>query len=212
MTDTSSPTVLYADANLLIIEKPAGLLSVPGKNPLVSNLIDEIKRDYPTARIVHRLDMATSGLMVIALDAESHKLLGKQFEKRAVKKTYEAVTTGLIRDDEGLIDLPLICDWPNRPRQMVDHSHGKSAQTNFHVLERYQAAEQTRVALFPITGRSHQLRVHLSAIGHAILGCEFYANESAKNAAPRLLLHATHLSFYHPVSNDFISFNSPAPF
>ena len=205
-------SIIYRDDYLLVVEKPAGLLSVPGKNPQLDNLIDLLKRDFPTARIVHRLDMATSGLMVIALSADSHKKLSRQFETRHVEKKYIAITSGIINDDENLIDLPLICDWPNRPLQKVDYETGKPAQTNYKVLARDTEKNQTRVALFPITGRSHQLRVHLAEIGHAILGCEFYADEQSKHAAPRLLLHACELTFSHPDTNTSMTFQSEAPF
>jgi tRNA pseudouridine32 synthase/23S rRNA pseudouridine746 synthase len=206
------PEIIFQDPFLLVVNKPAGLLSVPGKNPDLDNLIDLLKHDFSTARIVHRLDMATSGLMVIGLDAESHRKLGRQFETRHVSKTYQAIVHGLIESDEGIIDLPLICDWPNRPRQKVDYEVGKSAQTRYQVLHRDHEKNHTKVALFPITGRSHQLRVHLAEIGHSILGCEFYAEESIRVAAPRLLLHACELSFSHPETNERMTYYSAAPF
>jgi tRNA pseudouridine32 synthase/23S rRNA pseudouridine746 synthase len=204
--------IIYRDESLLVVEKPAGLLSVPGKNPALDNLIDLLKIEFPEARIVHRLDMATSGLMIIALDADTHRQLGKQFEQRRVNKTYIAIVNGIMNCDENLIDLPLICDWPNRPRQKVDYDTGKPAQTRYKVLSRDSEHNQTRVALFPITGRSHQLRIHLAEIGHAILGCDFYADAATKNAAPRLLLHACELTFSHPDTNELMIFQSQEPF
>ena len=204
--------IIYRDESLLVVEKPVGLLSVPGKNPALNNLIDLLKRDFPDARIVHRLDMATSGLMIIALNTEAQKKLGRQFETRHIDKQYIAITHGIISADENLIDLPLICDWPNRPKQKVDYATGKPSQTHYKVLSRDRENNHTRVALFPITGRSHQLRVHLAEIGHAILGCEFYADETVKHAAPRLLLHACELTFSHPETNISVTMKSPAPF
>lgn len=206
------PSVIYRDNYLLVVEKPAGLLSVPGKNPQLDNLIDLLKVDFPNAKIVHRLDMATSGLMVLALDADTHRQLSKQFEQRKVSKTYIAIVDGILTDDENLIDLPLICDWPNRPRQKIDYETGKPAQTRYKVLSRDTEKNQTRVALHPITGRSHQLRVHLAAIGHAILGCEFYADEKTRLISPRLLLHASELTFSHPDTHLPMTFLSEAPF
>lgn len=206
-----SVDILYADPHLLLVNKPSGLLSVPSKHPANRDcLITRLQQDYPQARIVHRLDLDTSGLMVVALDADTHRALNRQFEQRQVTKEYQAVVYGRVAAQQDLIDLPLICDWPNRPKQKVDHEHGKSAQTRYQVLETEE--DRTRLRLMPITGRSHQLRVHLMAIGHPILGCDFYAHPQALAMAPRLLLHATRLEFSHPVTGESVKGFSDVPF
>jgi len=206
-----SVEMLHIDDSFLLINKPSGLLSVPGKNPLNSDcLISRVQQDYPEARIVHRLDMDTSGIMVLAIGADSHRALSKQFEQRLTHKEYTAVVYGVVEKDDGAIELPLICDWPNRPRQMVCHENGKKALTHYEVLERLK--DRTRLLLKPVTGRSHQLRVHTMAIGHPILGCEFYAGEVAFAMAERLQLHATRLNINHPITGERIEGYSPAPF
>ena len=203
--------ILYADQALLLVNKPSGLLSVPGKHPANRDcLITRLLGDYPEARIVHRLDLDTSGLMVVALNADCHRQLSRQFEQRQVEKGYEAVVFGNLESDEGEIDMPLICDWPNRPKQKVDWQQGKPAQTRYRVLRR--EPDRSLLQLRPVTGRSHQLRVHLMAIGHPILGCDFYAHPEALAMAPRLLLHATELSFTHPQSGEQVNGYSPRPF
>src|SRR5690554_1716951 len=160
-------SVLYQDNDILVLNKQAGLLTVPGKAPEhYDSVIWRVQRALPTARIVHRLDMATSGLLLLALHKPAQGHLGKQFEQRKVQKRYEAVVSGKLETLAGEVNLPLRCDWPNRPKQMVDHEEGKSAQTFFKVIERRTGS--TRVELTPITGRSHQLRVHMLALGHPI--------------------------------------------
>ncbi|MFT5675016.1 MAG: tRNA pseudouridine32 synthase/23S rRNA pseudouridine746 synthase, partial [Paraglaciecola sp.] len=168
------------------------------------------QRVLPTATIVHRLDMATSGLLVMAMNKAAHRHISKQFELRQTSKSYVAEVYGQIEQESGEIDLPLICDWPNRPKQMVDHSRGKSAQTHWQVLSRQETS--TRVELTPITGRSHQLRVHMLSIGHPILGDRLYAHEQALSMSSRLLLHAQSLSFKHPQLGHIMTFNCPALF
>ena len=206
-----SVEMLHIDNSFLLINKPSGLLSVPGKNPLNSDcLISRVQQDYPEARIVHRLDMDTSGIMVLAIGADSHRALSKQFEQRLTHKEYTAVVYGVVEKDDGAIELPLICDWSNRPRQMVCHENGKKALTHYEVLERLK--DRTRLLLKPVTGRSHQLRVHTMAIGHPILGCEFYAGEVAFGMAERLQLHATRLNINHPITGERIEGYSPTPF
>ena len=196
--------ILHADKLFLLVNKPSGLLSVPGKHPLNRDcLISRLQQTYPEARIVHRLDLDTSGIMVVALNADSHRVLNKQFSERQTYKEYTAVVFGSVECDKGSIDLPLICDWPNRPKQMVDHERGKQALTHYEVLERY--SDRTRLRLKPVTGRSHQLRVHTMAIQHPILGCDFYAHETALKMAPRLLLHATELHIDHPATGERLS-------
>ena len=194
---TGEIKIIYHDDNLLILSKPAGLLSVPGKGIGLGDCLESrIQAQFPDARIVHRLDMATSGVMVMAMNAKAHRHLGLQFERRHISKSYFARVWGEIDEDEGVIDLPLRCDWPNRPLQIVDHQQGKSAQTQWKVERR--GGNFTDVVLFPKTGRSHQLRVHMLAIGHVILGDEFYGHEKARNAANRLMLHARSLALFHP--------------
>lgn len=207
---TISETVLYADDHMLVVEKPAGLLSVPGRLPENKNcLITRLQSDYPDALTVHRLDMATSGLMVFARGPEAHRALSKAFAERKVSKRYIAMVAGELTG-EGEVDFPLITDWPNRPRQMVDHEIGKLSLTRWRVLE--SGEKRARVGLEPVTGRSHQLRVHMMAIGHPILGDAFYAPPEIERLSSRLLLHAERLSLPHPVNGGMLDFYSPAPF
>lgn len=195
---------------MLVAEKPAGLLSVPGRLPGNKDcLITRLQADYPDAMTVHRLDMATSGLMVFARSTEAHRILSKAFADRRVSKRYVAVVAGELKG-EGEVDLPLITDWPNRPRQMIDHDIGKPSLTRWRVLE--DGPGTTRVELEPVTGRSHQLRVHMMAIGHPILGDVFYAPPEIERLSPRLLLHAARLCLRHPVSGEEMDFQSAVPF
>lgn len=206
-------TVLYEDPALLVLRKPAGLLSVPGRGAERADCVAaRIQARHPEARVVHRLDMATSGLMVFALGLEAQRALGRAFETRRVDKRYEAVVAGRLLPEQGQVDLPLICDWPNRPRQMVDHERGKPASTHWRVLSHEPTGTHTRVALLPITGRSHQLRVHLWSLGHPILGDELYGDAASRAAAPRLLLHACGLALPHPVTGEWLSFEDATPF
>ena len=205
-----SESVIYIDDHMLVAEKPAGLLSVPGRLPEHKDcLITRLQTVYPDALTVHRLDMATSGLMVFARGAEAHRTLSKAFANRQVDKRYIAVVAGELSVD-GEVDLPLIRDWPNRPRQMVDHATGKPSLTRYRIVERGEVT--TRVELEPVTGRTHQLRVHMMAIGHPILGDDFYAPPEIEALSPRLLLHAERLSLPHPVSGDVMDFHSAASF
>lgn len=194
--------ITYQDDQILIANKPAGLLSVPGRlaehyDSLWSRLVEL----YPDIQVVHRLDMATSGLMLFALTKDAERHLKKQFQYRLTHKIYYARVWGLLADDEGMIDLPLICDWPNRPRQKVCYEHGKPSQTRYQVVAREE--KTTLVRLLPITGRSHQLRVHMMELGYPIVGDEFYAMPEAKAYSDRLQLHSAELSFYHP-SDDLL--------
>ncbi|HWU48440.1 MAG TPA: pseudouridine synthase [Asticcacaulis sp.] len=203
--------ILYADAHLLIVDKPAGLLSVPGRGEANQDcLITRLQTDYPDALTVHRLDMATSGVMAFARGAEAQRALSMAFAERRVAKTYIAVVAGLVAEDAGEVDLPLICDWPNRPRQMVDHAVGKHALTRYRVVERGEGV--TRVDLEPVTGRSHQLRVHMAALGHPILGDPFYAPPDVRAMSARLLLHAAALSLPHPHSGETLRFTAKPAF
>ncbi|CUH75538.1 RluA family pseudouridine synthase [Tropicibacter naphthalenivorans] len=215
MSDAYNPPtgdipVLHEDSDLLIVNKPAGLLSVPGKGDhLADCLLTRIEAAFPTARLVHRLDRDTSGVMVFAMTAHAQKHLGQQFETRKVKKTYIARVAGQLEPKEGQVDLPLIVDWPNRPRQMVCHETGKPSVTDYKVLR--SDADESRVRLFPLTGRSHQLRVHMLALGHPILGDPFYAPETASNY-PRMMLHAEELRVNHPESGKGMKFRAKPDF
>jgi len=204
---------LHVDAALLVVDKPSGLLSVPGRGADKADcLVARVHAEYPDALIVHRLDMETSGLMVLARDADTHRALSMQFQQRQVSKRYVAVVHGRLAAASGTIDLPLITDWPNRPRQKVDFVLGKPSLTHYRLLA-YDAAEDTsRVALEPETGRSHQLRVHLMSLGHPILGDALYASPPVQQKAQRLLLHAEFLAFRHPQTGAAMEFSLKAPF
>jgi len=202
--------VLHEDSDLLFVNKPAGLLSVPGKTPdLADCLLTRLEIAFPTVRLVHRLDRDTSGVMVFALTAHGQKHLGQQFEARVPKKTYVARLAGKLEPKEGEVDLPLIVDWPNRPKQMVCHETGKPALTGYKVVK--SSDEETRVRLFPKSGRSHQLRVHMLSLGHPILGDPLYAPETTE-AHPRMMLHAEELRVNHPENNRGMRFRAKAPF
>lgn len=205
--------ILYQDESLLIVDKPAGLLSVPGRGADKQDcLISRVQAEFPDALIVHRLDMGTSGLMVLARGKAMERALSILFQSRQVHKRYVAVVAGQVQPEYGEINLPMITDWPNRPRQMVSFELGKPSCTRYRVLAYDAAADVTRVELEPVTGRSHQLRVHLQALGHPILGDELYANPQLCAKAERLLLHAAMLSFPHPVSNESFCIRSKVPF
>jgi tRNA pseudouridine32 synthase/23S rRNA pseudouridine746 synthase len=204
--------IVHVDEALVVVDKPSGLLSVPGRGEDKQDcVITRLQRDFPEAMIAHRLDMSTSGLLVVARGEDMQKAMYKLFRDRAVEKRYLATVAGVVEADAGEIDLPLICDWPNRPRQMVSHELGKPSLTRFRVIERCPAEQLTRIELEPVTGRSHQLRVHLAALGHPILGDELYAGDAAERA-PRLLLHAAEIAFVHPQTGKPVNFVSPAPF
>jgi tRNA pseudouridine32 synthase / 23S rRNA pseudouridine746 synthase len=205
--------ILYRDDDLLILNKPAGLLTVPGKGPENQDcLIRRVLGPFPNARIVHRLDQGTSGIVMFPLNYLTQRTLTKQFEARGVHKRYVAVVAGLVAHDKGEVKLPLICDWPNRPRQKVCFEHGKAAHTRYQVLERDSIAQTTRVLLEPVSGRTHQLRIHMLELGHPILGDRLYAPENIQMLAPRLLLHAQQIFFDHPISGQFIDISCPAAF
>ncbi|MDC0608084.1 pseudouridine synthase, partial [Amylibacter sp.] len=184
--------ILYIDEDVLVVNKPSGLLTVPGKELKHHDSLElRVKIEYPNSFLVHRLDMDTSGVIIFALSKSTQRSLNLQFEKRIVKKLYEARVFGNIKEDNGFIDLPLIVDWPNRPLQKIDAKEGKSALTHWQVLDR--EGDVTRVALMPETGRTHQLRVHMMSIGHTILGDRFYGNVAEINLANELQLHAKDL-------------------
>ncbi len=204
-------TVLYEDADLLLVRKPHLLLSIPGRHPLNRDcLISRLQAHYPGASIVHRLDLDTSGIMVIPLNKPTHAHISRQFQQRLVKKSYTAEVFGVVVQDSGEIDLPIACDWHHRPRQMISYARGKSALTRYRVLSR--AADRTRVLLEPVTGRSHQLRIHMRELGHPILGCDMYAHPAALALSERLLLHATALAFEHPTTGQWLSGECPPDF
>ncbi|WP_313443504.1 RluA family pseudouridine synthase [Stenotrophomonas sp.] len=199
----------YIDDALLVAEKPAGLLSVPGRGEENQDcVIARLQALYPDALTVHRLDQVTSGLLLHARGKAMQAALSMQFEQRQVGKRYEAIVQGLLAADAGEVDLPLIVDWPNRPKQMVDHARGKPALTRWQVLARDAQAQCTRVALEPVTGRSHQLRLHMASLGHPIAGDVLYGAAPAQ----RVHLHACALAFTHPVAGIALAFESLAPF
>lgn len=205
--------VLYQDENLIVLNKPAGLLSVPGRAvDHKDSLQSRVQEVFGSALVVHRLDMDTSGAIVMAFDKDTHRQLSKQFEVKTVAKEYVCLVDGLVTGEAGSVDLPLRCDWPNRPLQMVDPELGKKALTQWRVLERRHGEAVTRLALTPVTGRSHQLRVHCLSMGHPILGDRFYATPEVIAKSPRLCLHAQTLSFDHPVTRDCLSFMARCDF
>ena len=202
--------VVHVDHQILIVAKPSGLLSVPGKGAhLVDCLLGRVQATFPEALLVHRLDRDTSGVMVFAMTPHAQRHLGLQFEKRQIRKTYVARVWGHLAEKSGLVDLPLIVDWPNRPLQMVDHETGKPAQTEWRVQRQEEVS--TRVRLYPKTGRSHQLRVHMLAIGHPILGDPFYAKGPARDF-PRLMLHSESLRLRHPDGGKGLTYSVKTPF
>ena len=207
---TDPLVVLHEDAEVLLVDKPSGLLSVPGKGEhLADCLISRVQAAFPQALLVHRLDRDTSGVMIFAMTPYAQRHLGLQFEKRMTRKTYVARVWGVPEQKSGLIDLPLIVDWPNRPLQKVCHETGKPAQTEWKVIK--SDDHTARVRLSPKTGRSHQLRVHMLALGHPILGDPFYAKGPARDY-PRLMLHSEELRFKHPQGGISMKVRAKAPF
>ncbi|UZE94622.1 pseudouridine synthase [Alkalimarinus alittae] len=205
--------ILFEDEHLLLINKPTGLLSLSGKHPAnIDSVHYRLVKDYPTATMVHRLDFGTSGLLIIALNKVANAHLTKQFQARTVIKSYTAVLHGHVKDDVGSIDIPMIKDKENFPLQKVCYVTGKSAQSDYHVIERSARPQTTSVIFKPITGRTHQLRVHSRELGHPILGCDLYATDEAFFMADRLMLHATHIEFDHPVSGERVNACCPSPF
>ena len=203
----SNGWVIYADDSLVVANKPAGLLSVPGRTES-DCLAARVQSEYPDALVVHRLDQATSGLMVFARGKANERHVSKQFQARTVRKRYEALVVGHVRDVQGVIALPLAADWPSRPLQKVDLENGKPSRTRWRVMAYDASADCTRLALEPETGRTHQLRVHLQAVGHSIVGDRLYAGPEA----PRLMLHAYALGIAHPETGEAMHWESAAPF
>ncbi|MCO4757297.1 MAG: RluA family pseudouridine synthase [Oceanospirillaceae bacterium] len=205
------PEIIFSDDQLVIVNKPADLLSVPGRGEDKQDCVwRRVQQSFPTARIVHRLDYATSGLMVLALNADSHRRLSTEFQERRTQKSYQAIVYGTLKEETGEVTEPLRCDWDNRPLQIVDYEYGKNAHTRWKKLR--DEPNGTRVQLTPITGRSHQLRVHMQFLGHPIIGDRFYASDDAQALSHRLLLHAEQLGFNHPETGDWQDFTAPVPF
>lgn len=202
--------ILFDDHEVLLVDKPSGLLSVPGKGEhLADCLINRVKAVFPEILLIHRLDRDTSGVMIFALTPKAQRHLGLQFEKRQTKKTYLAQVWGKVVEKSGTVDLPITVDWPNRPLQKVDFENGRSAQTDWRVI--HYNEKSSRIRLYPKTGRSHQLRLHMKEIGHPILGDPLYATGEALNA-PRLMLHAEKLQFRHPNGGRGMSISAKSPF
>ena len=204
--------LIYRDESLIVVNKPAGLLAVPGRGADKQDcLARRVQAEFPDALVVHRLDMATSGLLLFARGAETQRRLSQMFRERGVQKRYVAVVAGRLEQQSSEIDLPLMGDWPNRPRQKVDHESGKPSLTRYRLLAHDAPTDTSRVELEPVTGRTHQLRVHLAAIGHPILGDALYGGE-AEGKAGRLLLHASALGFAHPFGAEPLHLASDPPF
>jgi tRNA pseudouridine32 synthase/23S rRNA pseudouridine746 synthase len=204
------PVILHEDARIIVVDKPSGLLSVPGKLEGRDDcLMARLEVFRPGALLVHRLDCDTSGVMIFAQDKQAQGYLGQEFEKRRAKKAYVARVAGVIEADRGQVDLPLCADWEYRPRQKVDHEHGRPAVTDWEVVARGDG--ETRVRMYPKTGRSHQLRVHMLSLGHPILGDPIYAAGAAREF-PRLMLHAERLGLHHPDGGTWVEFAAVCPF
>lgn len=207
------PAILFQDHYLVAFDKPSGLLSVPGIGPEKADcMASRAARDVEGARIVHRLDRDTSGVILMARDADTHRELSRQFHDREVEKKYQAILFGSVSDEEGLVDAPLRKDFDRPPRHLVDHERGREARTNWTVLERLDAPLRTRMLFNPETGRSHQLRIHALSIGHPILGDDLYAPPEVVKLSERLLLHAESLAFTHPSSGQRVEVRSEVPF
>ena len=204
--------IIYSDTFLVAVSKPAGLLSVPGRGEdKADSLATRVQAQFADALVSHRLDRDTSGLLIFPRGAQIHRQISLMFEKRQMQKSYVAVVVGKLESLEGVVDLPMIVDWPNRPRQIVDAVNGKPAQTHYQVLSFDAASNTSRVALEPITGRTHQLRVHMQSLGHPIVGDTLYGG-NADGKAMRLMLHAHTLNLIHPVSGETMELISPLPF
>jgi len=206
-------TVLYQDEYLLLVNKPSGLLTLSGKHPLNKDSVHfRLVQDHPTALMLHRLDFGTSGILVVALNKEINGHITRQFQARTVDKTYTAILHGHLAEDTGTIEYPIAKDSDNFPLQKICYEAGKAAISNYEVVERLHAPHVTRVRFKPVSGRTHQLRIHSREIGHPILGCDLYATNEAFSMAKRLMLHATTIAFDHPVTGERINFTSSCPF
>lgn len=205
--------VLYQDEHLLLINKPSKLLSLSGKHPLNKDSVHfRLVKGFPSATMVHRLDFGTSGILIIALNKQVNANLTKQFQARSVDKTYTALLNGHLAEEVGHIDFPIAKDRPNFPLQKICYETGKSAVTHFQVIERLKAPYATKVRFKPVSGRTHQLRIHSRELGHPILGCDLYATNEAFFKADRLMLHATSIGFEHPITGKRINWICPSPF
>jgi tRNA pseudouridine32 synthase / 23S rRNA pseudouridine746 synthase len=215
--------LIYEDNALLVFNKPSGLLSVPGKGPEKADCLrTRVQQVYPEALTVHRLDMSTSGILLMARSAELHRKLSIAFQDREVKKRYVAVVDGHVQGNQEhqenpsqewqLIDKPIATDWINRPLQKIDPIEGKASQTHYKIVSYDAATDTTRLELAPITGRTHQLRVHLQSLGHPILGDHLYASPEAMAKSARLMLHASLLTFTHPVTGEVLELRCKVPF
>ena len=206
-------TILYEDDSILAINKPSGLLSLSGKNPLNKDSVHyRLAPLYPEIRLTHRLDLGTSGIMLLAKNKAANANLTQQFQARTVVKRYVSVLAGKVENDQGEIDLRIAKDPSLFPRLKICQQSGKPALTHYQVIERHSHPDSTRVIYTPLTGRTHQLRIHSQAIGHAILGCDLYADNKSQSMAPRLMLHALDISFKHPESGKGMTLVSPCPF
>ncbi|AFI87393.1 bifunctional tRNA pseudouridine(32) synthase TrmQ/ribosomal large subunit pseudouridine synthase RluA [Aggregatibacter actinomycetemcomitans] len=204
--------LVYRDDYIAVVNKPSGLLSVPGNQPqYYDSAMSRVKEKYGFCEPAHRLDMATSGILLFALSKSADRELKRQFREREPKKYYQALVWGHLEQEQGVVELPLICDWENRPRQKICFERGKRAVTFYEVLQRHPN-NTTRIKLTPITGRSHQLRLHMLALGHPILGDKFYAHPQAKALSPRLCLHAESLQIRHPITGETMEFTTPVGF
>jgi tRNA pseudouridine32 synthase/23S rRNA pseudouridine746 synthase len=204
-------TILFQDTDIIIVDKNPDLLSVPGRGPdKLDSVHYRLTLQFDEVHIVHRLDMATSGIMVFARHKEALRHIQQQFQNRQTDKSYQAIIAGRLTPIKGAINLPMRCDWPNRPKQMVCYEFGKKSLTRWRVMEHYE--HSTRVELIPITGRSHQLRIHCNAMGHPILGDNLYGTAESQTATEHLCLHAQSLTLTHPSTLERLTFISPAPF
>ena len=204
--------IVYQDNHICVVNKPSGLLSVPGNKPeYFDSAMSRVKEKFGFCEPAHRLDMATSGILLFALSKAADRELKRQFREREPQKHYLALVFGHLQQEYGEVNFPLICDWENRPRQRIDFVVGKKACTRFEALERRNDLS-TLVKLTPITGRSHQLRLHMLALGHPILGDKFYAPPQAKAMASRLCLHAAQLTISHPINGEIMTFTQSADF
>jgi len=205
--------ILYQDPHLLLINKPTGLLTLSGKHPLNKDSVHyRLTQKFPTAKLPHRLDFGTSGILIVALSDEVNAHICQQFKARTIEKTYTVVLYGHLQDENFCVEIPITKDKLNFPLQKVCYESGKKAITHYQVIERYQEPCATRVLLKPVSGRTHQLRIHSREIGHPILGCDLYATDDAFFMAQRLMLHATSIDFDHPVTGHRVNGLSPCPF
>jgi tRNA pseudouridine32 synthase / 23S rRNA pseudouridine746 synthase len=205
--------IIYRDKYLVVVSKPSGLLSVPGRGEdKLDSMVTRVQAEFQDALVAHRLDRDTSGLLIFPLGAKMHRQISLMFEKREIEKRYVAVVLGKLEPEQGMVDLPLIVDWPNRPCHIVDKINGKPSQTRYQVVSYDEASKTSRVELEPLTGRTHQLRVHMQALGHPILGDTLYGGNNVEALDTRLCLHAHTLDFIHPKTGKRLELISPIPF